>query len=84
MRGHKLKRYADSKVLIEGTERNLQEFRQDVAKEKREERTIARKKKTECVFVSKRNSPTCKFQIGDTKIKKVSKFQYQGSVLTND
>lgn len=42
------------------------------------------KKKTEYFVVSKTNSPRCKLQIWDVKIKQVQKCIYLGSVIAGD
>ena len=39
-------------------------------------------KKTECMVVSKRESPACALKAGDNTIKQVQKFNYLGSLLT--
>ena len=41
-------------------------------------------KKTECMVVSKRKSPRCELQIGDVTIQKTKKFNYLGSLITED
>ena len=41
-------------------------------------------KKTGCIVVSKRESPACALKIGDNTIKKVWKFNYLGSLLTEN
>ena len=41
-------------------------------------------KKTECMIVSKRESPACTLKIGDDTIKQVQKFNYLGSLLTEN
>ena len=41
-------------------------------------------KKTECMVVSKRESPACALNIGDNTIKQVQKFNYLGSLLTEN
>ncbi|XP_069972232.1 uncharacterized protein [Penaeus vannamei] len=41
-------------------------------------------KKTECMVVSKRTSPPCELKIGQEKIKKVQKFNYLGSMVSED
>ena len=41
-------------------------------------------KKTEGMVVSKRESPACMLKIGDNTIKQVQKFNYLGSLLTEN
>ena len=42
------------------------------------------KKKTECMLMSKRNTPAFKIRIGNEIIKQVDKFYYIGSMVTID
>lgn len=69
--GHNLNniRYEDDTVLIADMERKLQKLLQKVVKESDKKGQSINCKKTECMVVSKRISPKCKLQIGNTKIK---------------
>ncbi|MCH9665805.1 MAG: hypothetical protein K0U41_08180 [Gammaproteobacteria bacterium] len=79
-------RYADDTVLLAESEEELQDLLDKVVDEsKKKGLTInSKKNKTECMVVSKGESPRCELKIGDITIQKIKKFNYLGSMITED
>ena len=70
--------------MIAKCEKELQDFLDKVVEEKKKKTLTINCKKTECMVVSKRESPACTLKIGDNTIKQVWKFNYLGSLLTEN
>ncbi len=77
-------RYAHDTVLMAESGGELQELLDTVAEESRKKGLSINCKKTECMVVSKRRNPRRRLHIGDVEIKQVEKFNYLGSMLTED
>ena len=72
-------RYADGTVLIAKSEKKLPDMWDKVVEESKKKGLTIKCKKTECMVVSKRESPACALKIGDNTIKQVQKLNYLGS-----
>jgi len=77
-------RYADDTVLLAESQEKLQDLLDKVVDASRKKGLTINCKKTECMVVSKRTSPPCELKIGQEKIKKVQKFNYLGSMVSED
>ena len=77
-------RYADDTVLVADSQDDLQMLLDRVVDESRKRGLTINCKKTECLVVSKRESPKCSLKIGDVIIKQVAKFNYLGSTITEN
>ena len=71
-------------ILIAKSEKELQDLLDKVVEEIKNKGPTITCKKTECMVVSKRESPACTLKIGDNTIKEVWKFNYLGSLLTGN
>ena len=79
-------RYADDAVLIANSPNNLQNMLDEVVMKSREKGLLLNVKKTECMTVSKSHNKalTLDLKSGGEEIKKVDKFRYLGSMITDD
>ena len=77
-------RYADDTVLIAKFEKELQDLLHKVVEESKKKGLTINCKKTKGMVVSKGQSPACALKIGDNTIKQVQKFNYLGSLLTEN
>ena len=77
-------RYADDTALIAESQAQLQELLDRVVNASQEKGLTINCKKTECMVISKKESPRCDLRIRDAHIKQVQKFNYLGSVVTSD
>ena len=77
-------RYADDTVLLAESEEDLQRLLDVVVQESERKGLSLNCKKTECMVVSKTESPTCILKVKDQRIKQVSSFNYLGSLITED
>eukprot|EP00795_Rhopilema_esculentum_P009669 gene9669-biopygen2063 len=85
--GHNMNnlRYADDTVLISESAEKLQELLDRVVAESRKKGLTINCKKTECMVVSKQlEKPQFTLQIGENIIQQVGRFNYLGSVITDD
>jgi len=85
--GHNLNnlRYADDTVLIAESEEKLQEILDKVVEASEKKGLTINCRKTECMVISKQKvAKQCKIRIGDILIKQVQKFNYLGSMITED
>ncbi|XP_042883267.1 uncharacterized protein LOC122260182 [Penaeus japonicus] len=85
--GHNINnlRYADDTVLIAESRDNLQELLDKVIEESKKKGLTINCKKTECMVVSKKTvKPQCMLHVGTYKIQQVEKFNYLGSLITDD
>ena len=82
--GHNLNniRFADDAVLIAASKEKLQVLLNKVAEESKKRGLSINCKKTECMVISKKDSPSCELYLEGTLIKQVQKFIYLGSVIT--
>ena len=78
-------RYADDTVLISESAEKLQELLKKVVKESGKKGLGINCKKTECMVISKKTLKS-KFtlEIGGNRIGQADKFNYLGSIITND
>lgn len=67
-------------LMMADIERKLQELLDKIVKESSKKGLTINCKQTECMDVSKRNSPSSKLQIRDVKIKQKQSFKYLRSV----
>jgi len=77
-------RYADDTVLIAESAEDLQRLLDIVVKESERKGLSLNCKKTECLVISKRESPVCTLKVGDQTITQVTSFNYLGSLITED
>ena len=77
-------RYANNTVLIAESKKELQDLLDNVVEESKKKGLTINCKKTECMVVSRRESPTYALKIGDNTIKQVQKFSCLGSLLTEN
>ena len=77
-------RYADDTVLIAKSEKELQGLLDKVVEESKKKGLTINCKKTECMVMSKRASPSCALKTVGNTIKQVQKFNYLGSLLTEN
>ena len=77
-------RYTDVTFLIAESQAQLQELLDRVVNASQEKGLTINCKKTECMVISKKESPRCDLRIGDAHIKQVQKFNYLGSVIKSD
>ena len=82
--GHNLNniRFADDAVLIAASKEKLQVLLNKVAEESKKRGLSINCKKTECMVISKKDSPSCELYLEGTLIKQVQKFIYLGSAIT--
>ena len=71
-------------MLIADSEEKLKELLDKVVEESKNKGLSINCKKTECMVVSRKDSLKCELKICDIKIKQVKKFNYLGSMLTED
>ncbi|XP_069993113.1 uncharacterized protein [Penaeus vannamei] len=69
--------------LTESQEK-LQDLLDKVVDASRKKEMTNKRKETECMVVSKHTSPPCELKIEQEKIKKVQKFNYLGSMVSDD
>ena len=77
-------RYVDDTVLLAKSEKELQDLLDKVFEEGKKKGLTINCKKTECMVVSKKESPACTPKIGDNTIKQLQKFNYLWSLLTEN
>ena len=78
-------RYADDTVFIAENETDLQNILNKVVSESKNKGLQISIKKTECMVISKKNSPpNCSLIINGERVKNVQKFTYLGSLITSD
>ena len=79
-------RYADDAVLIANSPNNLQKMLDEVVMKSKEKGLLLNVKKTECMTVSKNPNKalTLDLKSGGEEIKKVDKFRYLGSMITDN
>ena len=78
-------RYADDTVIIAENEVDLQNILNKARPESEMKGLQINSKKTECMVISKKNTPPkCSLTINEESIKYVQKFSYLGSLATSD
>ena len=84
--GHNINnlRYADDTVLMAESENDLQRLLDIVVEQSKKKGLYINCKKTECMVVCKRERPRCRLKIGEFEIKQVGKYNYLGSIITED
>ena len=71
-------------VLIAESEEVLQRLLDVVVVESERKGLSLNCKKTECLVISKTESPRCILKVNDQVIKQTSSFNYLGSIITED
>ena len=85
--GHNINnlRYADDSTLLAESEKELQKMVDTVVESSKRKGLTINCKKTVCMVISKHKlAKECKILIDDTPIKQVKKFNYLGSLITDD
>ena len=85
--GHNINnlRYADDSTLLAESEKELQKMVDTVVESSKRKGLTINCKKTVCMVISKHKlAKECKILIDDTPIKQVKKFNYLGSLITED
>ena len=78
-------RYADDTALIAEPQEKLQALLNKVVEESEKKGMTINCKKTECMVIRKRKDvANCELNTGNNVIKKVRKFNYLGSLITED
>jgi len=77
-------RYADDTVLPAESEEDLQRLLDVVVVESERKSLSLNFKNTECLVISKTESPRCILKVNDQVIKQASFFNYLGSIITED
>ncbi|GFO18604.1 cyclin-dependent kinase-like 2 [Plakobranchus ocellatus] len=78
-------RYADDTVLIAENKEDLQKLLNIVEEESRKKGLELNSKKTEVMVISrKQESPKCDIFINKVKLKQTEKFNYLGTIISND
>src|SRR5688572_23803242 len=77
-------RFADDAVLLAASKEKLQALLNKVAEASKRKGLSINIKKTKCMVISKKISPKCELNLDGSKIKQVEKFNYLGSLITED
>ena len=78
-------RYADDRVLIAATEKELQTLVDIINDESEKMGLSLNAKKTETMVISKKTViPQCKVNVNGSELKQVYKFKYLGAYITSD